>query len=502
MPVCNPPRASSPIGQASTSCLRKFTIHFRRPKKLKEKSNYSYRGEYGFDWLRDEYIYPIKKVAFEEVVNPNMPTPIDKCIALCRKPDLLRQEYLKDVEPQGKKFKPHGQDYYPAWLSIFACNVTNKKANPNAGSTMHKDGVYLDLQLDEIDKIINDGTEIYFKPSEPCLKITPEKISISEFLKTSKKKRILNNNIDKPPVINYYLLQNAVRIMCQEDTLQQHGKIKVFAKLGSTEYEVGRLMVYENNNIGKADIFVVNVITDYIANNQVAPKSRPPLDYLYKFQSFNQAMIRAEVRAIENFDLKALEKETKDSDITLFLKDAKNPLYIDNDKVPDPEDLTNQRMTNGAVAILKRLSALYHKYGKHTTGGNIGLNERKHHNTYLFFTTINSKTNSGIAYGDPKNNNFEWGNVYMIFNDGLNDEHTIVHEAGHSFSLPHTFSLRLSPHVFQKGYTDNYMDYPFHLDKNPTSNKLEDMDSEYKDKMYSFFKWQWELMRNDSSIKK
>ena len=365
---------------------------------------------------------------------------------------------------------------------------------------MHKDGVYLDLQLDEIDEITDDRTEISFKPSVPCLKITPKKISISEFIKTTREKRILNNNIGQPEIY-FYKLENAVRIICEGDTLKQHEQIKVFAKLGSTEYEVGRLMVYKNNNIGKADIFVVNVITDYDVNNQVDPKSRPPLDYLYKYQSFNQAMIRAEVRAIENFDLLALEKKTKDSDISLFLKDAKNPLYIDSEDVPDPEDPTNQETTSGVDAILKRLSALYHKYGKHTTKG-IGLNEKKHHNSYLFFTTINSKTTFGITYAEFTSQNLEWGNVYMIFKYGLIDEHTTVHEAGHSFSLTHTFSYLYSPHVFQKGYTDNYMDYPFHLDKNPTSNKLEDMDSEYKDKMYSFFKWQWDLMRNDSSIKK
>jgi len=33
--------------------LPKFLVHFRRPD--------DYRGEFGFDWIRDEYIYPIVK---------------------------------------------------------------------------------------------------------------------------------------------------------------------------------------------------------------------------------------------------------------------------------------------------------------------------------------------------------------------------------------------------------------------------------------------------------
>ena len=37
--------------------LPKFLVHFRRPD--------DYRGEFGFDWIRDEYIYPIVKVAID-----------------------------------------------------------------------------------------------------------------------------------------------------------------------------------------------------------------------------------------------------------------------------------------------------------------------------------------------------------------------------------------------------------------------------------------------------
>ena len=33
--------------------LPKFLVYFRRPD--------DYRGEFGFDWIRDEYIYPIVK---------------------------------------------------------------------------------------------------------------------------------------------------------------------------------------------------------------------------------------------------------------------------------------------------------------------------------------------------------------------------------------------------------------------------------------------------------
>lgn len=95
MPL-TPPVCSTPVGSTSTSCLRKFTVHFRRPPTLKQKSNYPYRGEYGFDWLREEYIYPIDTVKVNHTWG-NI-TELYKPTILCRDPSSLRKEYKKDIE--------------------------------------------------------------------------------------------------------------------------------------------------------------------------------------------------------------------------------------------------------------------------------------------------------------------------------------------------------------------------------------------------------------------
>ena len=504
MAVCNFPQTSPPIGQASTSCLRKFTIHFRRPEKLKQKKGATYKGEYGFDWLRDEYIYPIEKVFYDNCDESIDPITIKDYCELCIDHKDLKLDYLNEdiINP----IKPHGQDYYPAWLSIFACNVQGN--NADAGSEMHKDGVYLDLQLDEIDKIINDGTEIYFKPSDPCLKITPEKISIEEFLKTSKKKRKLNKKTGKPK-ISYYLLKNAVKIICQGDTLKEHGQIKVFAKLGSTEIEVGQLMVYQNDSIGEANLVVVNVITEYDNNNnKVIPQSHPSLDYIFNNQSFNQAMIKVKIKAIEDFDLVALNNTTNNEDIIDFFNNINDSTYMTGEKL-DHENSSEK--IDSASDIKERLIKIYEKFGKNIPEGGKKIHDKEHQNTYLLFTNLNPTASDGITQGEvysefnEEDNVIEWGNVFVIFQSGLKDDNTIIHEAAHSFTLPHTFETfsendsANNKHIFYRGYTENVMDYSEYLFSDKTYTVKP---NKYQGQMYSFFKWQWNLMRNDKkSIK-
>ena len=504
MAVCNFPQTSPQIGQASTSCLRKFTIHFRRPAKLKQKKGAPpYKGEYGFDWLRDEYIYPIEEVLYDNCNDSEPPIPINGYRALCLKSDQLKLEYLQVgiADP----IQPHGQDYYPAWLSIFACDVQGN--NADKGSEMHKDGVYLDLQLDEIDKIINDGTELYFKPSDPCLKITPEKISISKFLKTSIKKRSINKDTDTK--ISYYLLKNAVKIICQGDTLKEHGQIKVFAKLGSTEIEVGQLMVYQNHSIGEANLVVVNVITEYDNNNnKVIPQSHPSLDDIFNNQSFNQAMIKVKIKATENFDLVELRNKTNNKDIIDFLYDIKDSTYMKSQR-QDPKN--SKKTIESSSDIKNRLIKIYEKFGKNIPADGKPIHDEKHHNTYLLFTNLNPTMSNGIAVGGEacgkmtSSHVMEWGNGLVIFQSGLKDRHIIIHEAAHTFTLPHTFepsskySSANNKHIFYRGYTENVMDYDAYL---ISDDPLAYDQNKYNGQMYSFFKWQWDLMRKDKkSIK-
>lgn len=393
------------------SCLSRFTIHFRRPEKLKQNKNKPYQGEYGFDWLREEYIYPIDTVVYQDAGYYKEIKSEPKAL-LIKDPVKFLQEYNRGVE---NPITPYRQDYYPAWLSIFAYGVQG-----NANATIHKEGVYLNLQLDEIDDIKDDGTELIFKASKPCLKITPVKIPISEFIATPKKNRKLGYN---GATINYYELENAVNISCQGDTLSKHEEIQVVAKLGDTETEVGKLMVYQNNDVPVANIVVVKVITCDGAGNKTVPDIHQSLEHLLKYQSFNQALIRAEISASEDFDLNEFKEDEEVNDL---LETIKEGFMFDND--------------NFVKKLPNTLQRIYQKYGKNRPLGGIDIEDDEQKNTYLLFIDINLER--GNRRGETVASEFyrgKVGNLCVIYTAGLHSDVTIVHEIGHSFQLKHIY---------------------------------------------------------------
>ena len=437
-------QSSSVSGGNHQTQLKKFLVHFRRPK--------DYRGEYGFDWLREEYIYPLVTVT-----NDNDGSPINRKVTLCKGVDSLKEKYREDVV---NPINPYGKEYFPAWLSIFP--FTTNEQFPH-GSRMHKNGVFLDLQIDEIDTIVPDGTEIIFETGSPYLEITPNKIPISEVLSTKKRSRRVGGNL-----INFYYLPKKINIKCKDQPLKRHKDIKVFAKLKGESKEIGKLMVYKNDVIPKAELVVVNVIT----NNNNKAKLYEGYQFLLKRQAFNQALIRAEVKIDTEFNLNNLRHN---SDVNVFL---------------------NNYRSLRADQILDWITKLYEKYGKY---GKVpgGINSNNTRKTFLFFTSLTAGNTLGITHLEHN----LWGNVFTIFHSGLLDEHTIVHECAHSLSFHHIFDDDLSKFPFYWGYKDNYMDYTWQRGENDSRGGFFSTgDNTYKGKMYSFFKWQWDIMRRDRSL--
>jgi hypothetical protein len=425
--------------------VRKFFVRFRRP--------YKYHGEYGFDWLRDEYVYPMTMVT-----NDHNGTPINTDKPLCPESNIAT---LKSKYP---KITIHGRDYHPAWLSIFPNTTT---AQFKYGSSIHKDGVNLDLEVEEIDALSNDGAKIVFECSSPHIILSKTEIDIKDIV-TLRRISVNITGYGSNNTKTYYYLKDAINIKCKGGALSDDTPIRIYAVLNFSKVEAGRLMVYKNNDIPKAEFVVVNVITD-------ATRAHLRNDYqdMFKYRSFNQALIRAEVVAVTTLDLQRLQ--TRDKNISDFLRDVNSM----DDRI-----------------ILRTIVSFYQSYGKYKVQG--GINSNNTNRTYLFATTINRGGVKGCAY----RNDTIWGNAYIVFNAGLQDGFTIIHEAGHSFSLPHIFEddSSLTDIHFYQGYTDNYMDYTWQAGNMVNRRMQPSGDNMYIGRMFSFFKWQWDIMRKDRSL--
>lgn len=439
--------------------LKRFMVHFRRPS--------DYDGKYGFDWLRDEYIHPIVTVT-----NDNNGTSIGSPIALCKNVASLKTEYRTDVK---NPISPYGGEYFPAWLSIFPHTTTAQFAH---GSRMHKDGVDLDLEIQELETLIDDNTELLFESGNSFLKVTPEKLMLKDLIGTK-----LTKNLGGTTTKSYYLAEGKINVKCTGGVLSSHEEIKVIASLGGRREEVGKLMVYKNDVIPKAEIVVVNVIT-----GPNTASLRNDYQYLFKNQSFNQALIRAEVSVDTKFDINALPNT--DIDVQNFKRN-----YI---------NAASNIGTTDSTPFKNDLIALYEKFGRHTPNSS-GIDTNGNKRTYLFYTEIKAEDTlpgggwsrvEGSCSAKFNPTNIEWGNAYVVYGTALNNKRTVLHEGAHSFSLTHTFQEGVynSKHIFYKGFLDNIMDYVNQV-KVVTRNPFE-----ANDKMNCFFKWQWDIMRQDRSL--
>lgn len=135
--------------------------------------------------------------------------------------------------------------------------------------------------------------------------------------------------------------------------------------------------------------------------------------------------------------------------------------------------------------------------------------------TYLFVTNLQAGTTLGsaslVVTKDAAGNiiSWNWGNGMAVFGSGLNNIYTIIHELGHSLNLTHTQenpAVSNTP-AFYQGFTDNVMDYNWTILRpvDPTNLKKGFFGDDknpppYKDKMWYFFKWQWDLIRQDGSL--
>lgn len=494
--------SGDPTIKKQITSLRHFSVHFRRPEKAE------YNGGFGFDWLRDEYIYDVEKIGElkdqkKHLYKGNV--------------HQLIQEYTHfkggKVTQINEIRMLNGETYIPAWLAIFPSAKHTKHSN--ASSKINANGVKLYLQIDQDEKdsskiLTDDGTELTFECSQG-LKISPESISLAKLIeKSPSKKTLVSSHQGISSKTFYRHLKKTFVTITSVEAYSSPAYIKVIAKNKNLKKTVGLLMVYPNATIPKADIRIVHFST--IAGVKEVPTPPAYQDYL-KTRSFNQALVRAEIGGISFFNLMDYlneynikitkgtitnEERAKLDKIKKFI--AKYPIgqSVHRSKGGD--------LKNDIIALYEAFSQKYVPKG--------GIENPSSKITFVIFTDYHVSDGRydtlGIA-ATRERNLFEtlsctmngscpiiWGNAVVLFNRGNADLSTFAHEIGHSLSLPHTFETSPNTkHTFYQGYTDNLMDYSYAIDpqaKNGTKS------NSYAKNLWSLFKWQWEILRQDGSI--
>ncbi|MGO2120256.1 MAG: hypothetical protein ACTH7W_08300 [Psychrobacter sp.] len=492
------------------SRMQPFTVHFRRPdikplsaNEIKGSIDY-YDGSYGFDWLRDEYIYDIEEV-YE--LGKDSSTNNTTLMRLYKgKVEDLINEYsrfsssdkkIAEIESIETVLK---ETYVPAWLSIFPTSYSSDE---------NSTGVDLYLQVEQ-EQLLGvaicplqspESIAISFDAgNDSGISITAPGIStLADLLGGSETE--LKRHFDGPELQNKVIRRyrdNSKKINITATTGSDKVRvIKIIATTKKITKTVGLLCVYPNDTIKQADIKAVPYII--FKNGKESPMPNPIDIQQYVNRYFlNQSLVQGTVSREPSLDITNSEQFTrpmldnlnKNMKTYIQVNPATNTYYIDS---------------RHAKSFSDTMVALYEDARKLKLNDD-GDNQK----TYVFFTDFPvykplSGNFSYAVYGAAENTEQTlcsscsakktvWGNTVVMFASGNTRLGKISHELGHSFSLPHTFDNGQStPHAFYQGYTDNVMDYP---------NKINtEIKNPYEDSLLSLFKWQWNLIRQDRSIK-
>lgn len=523
-------KSSPEIGQSSSNCIRNFTVQFRRPYEIGMPPD-NYNGEYGFDWVRDEYIYPLLSIGGKK----------DTVMDLLGAPRLVHAQLYKVFNHNVDTRINIPYRYFPSWLYIFATDCKGVYGSEE----INKQGACLDIEIhqeyveyndgediDEKEALTDNGTVLQFEASNDKIKISTfdnnQNTKIIEeplsnfinsnrnFMKLGYEYDKFNNAFDRNRY--FYKKKNAIKIICSGGMLDKNEHIIVKAiRNGCAPVVVGIIYIAQNKTIHTINIVEIDVKV----NGEIIPKSKNhELELRNKF--FNQALTVFKVVKKEVFDLDLLSvsdtevkdfvdkwwnKRLKSDGKDKYLEVVSNEkellkLSIERKKTVDPTEFAN-------AEFIRELKELYWRKKK------VGLTPYSEieRNTYIFFAPVSVrnarekntdkwdyvlgsasfKAHSNMLYSEGKySSDEEFSNAVVIFKDSVEFGllETYAHELGHALGLTHTFESG-EMFKYQKGFTDNFMDYPQRKDKT---------DSKFIDRLNIISKYQIDMIYNRSRV--
>ena len=344
----------------------------------------SYDGEFGFDWMRKEFLCK-NSICVEGI-------------------EELKKIYtpLKTNVKNNTTQEPYG-DYYVPWLIMF----------PN-----HKDKVGKDVKLNVSvpTEYISDEyytnpeiEEFSFIPSNAALRVEPQKI-----------------NIDK------CVMGEEITIYC-DAPLENDEFIEVKNSKGSI---VGKLNVMRNAHYEKLTINI-HAIKSYITDSSSYGKNvidtklvsgglQAIEDYLNK-NSLNQALIQVKIVNKANpydwgFTSKSLDNANKGRNP----KDNKENFLYQNFKGMKEIINGKEKFNTGKILDFFHLQFGLKEYNL--------VNGKGAKSILLYLASVESKDSGGAAYMAPLDNR-----QCIIFQPNLEHLSSYAHEIGHVLGLPHTF---------------------------------------------------------------
>jgi hypothetical protein len=335
----------------------------------------SYQGEFGWDYMRDEYLTGTCIEGLEDLKKIYVPF----------------EAQTKNINTSS----PYGT-YYTPWLSMFV----------NHNSVIGKEvELMIEVPTDFISYDVDFSTEeMIFVPSSKNLRVVPDKIPITDGISSVK-----------------------IKIFC-DATLDTDATIDVKSSKGDI---VGKMNVMKNKGVDKLTINVY-VIKAFVTDDPVFSKAVVDTEinklgglskieeYLNK-QSLNQALIQIKLIYDTQYDW-----ENKKSTL-LLVNQGKNVAgeikqelskYIGMIK-----DTQKMLMHEGKYMdyINERFKMLNSKY--YSQKG-----------IFLFLTPFNSPSAGGASYTAPVDSK-----RIILYKTNLDDFPTYAHEIGHTLGLEHTF---------------------------------------------------------------